>query len=48
VVIWDTGTYEPLGDTGEGLLRGRIFFVLHGPRLTGEFSLGTALEWYQG
>jgi len=39
VSIWDQGTYEPLGDLGEGLQRGHIAFVLHGSRLTGEFAL---------
>jgi len=39
VIIWDQGEYEPIGDMGEGLLKGRIAFVLHGARLRGEFSL---------
>lgn len=39
VIIWDRGTFEPIGDLGEGLHTGRIAFTLHGSRLTGEFSL---------
>lgn len=39
VIIWDQGTYEPIGDMGEGLQKGHILFVLHGSRLTGEFAL---------
>lgn len=39
VIIWDRGTYEPIGDLGEGLLRGQLSFILHGSRLSGEFSL---------
>jgi len=39
VIIWDQGEYEPIGDIGEGLLKGQIAFVLHGSRLTGGFSL---------
>lgn len=39
VLIWDNGAYEPIGDMGEGLRKGRIAFVLHGSRLTGEFAL---------
>lgn len=39
VIIWDRGTFEPIGDLGEGLRTGRIAFILHGSRLTGEFSL---------
>jgi bifunctional non-homologous end joining protein LigD len=39
VIIWDKGTYEPIGDIGEGLQKGRIAFVLNGSRLIGEFAL---------
>jgi bifunctional non-homologous end joining protein LigD len=39
VLIWDQGTYEPLGDLGKGLQEGQIAFVLHGSRLSGEFAL---------
>jgi bifunctional non-homologous end joining protein LigD len=39
VIIWDQGTYEPLGDMRKGLQMGHIQFVLYGSRLTGEFAL---------
>jgi bifunctional non-homologous end joining protein LigD len=39
VTIWDKGSYEPAGDMEEGLRMGRISFILHGSRLTGEFTL---------
>jgi bifunctional non-homologous end joining protein LigD len=50
VLIWDEGSYEPVGDMAEGLAAGAISFRLHGGKLTGEFSLvrlkkGTAKEW---
>jgi bifunctional non-homologous end joining protein LigD len=39
VIVWDKGTYEPMGDIGEGLQKGHFTFVLHGTRLIGEFAL---------
>lgn len=39
VIVWDKGTYEPIGDIGEGLRKGHIAFVLNGSRLIGEFAL---------
>ena len=39
VIIWDKGSYEPIGDMREGLQKGQITFVLHGSRLIGEFAL---------
>jgi bifunctional non-homologous end joining protein LigD len=50
VLIWDEGSYEPVGDMAEGLAAGTVSFRLHGRKLTGEFSLvrlkkGTAKEW---
>jgi bifunctional non-homologous end joining protein LigD len=50
VLIWDEGSYEPVGDMAEGLAAGAISFRLHGRKLTGEFSLvrlkkDTAKEW---
>jgi len=36
VIIWDEGTYEPIGDMEAGLQKGHITFVLHGSRLVGE------------
>ncbi|MFE9676545.1 DNA polymerase ligase N-terminal domain-containing protein [Streptomyces sp. NPDC006259] len=42
VIVWDRGTYEPLGpDTGveEGLRRGHVSFRLHGAKLRGTYAL---------
>src|SRR5262249_20411762 len=39
VLLWDRGTWEPLGDPHEGLQRGKLAFRLHGERLRGEWAL---------
>jgi len=39
VLLWDRGTWEPLGDAGEGLAAGKIHFNLSGEKLKGEFAL---------
>ena len=39
VMIWDEGTWEPLGDPDEGLAKGDLKFRLHGKRLKGDFVL---------
>src|SRR5215475_2221249 len=39
VLLWDHGTWEPLGDPHEGLERGKLVFRLHGERLRGEWAL---------
>src|SRR5215475_13254720 len=39
VMIWDRGTWEPLGDPDEGLAKGDLKFRLHGDRLNGDFVL---------
>jgi bifunctional non-homologous end joining protein LigD len=39
VMIWDHGTWEPIGDPDEGLLKGDIKFRLHGDRLKGDWVL---------
>jgi bifunctional non-homologous end joining protein LigD len=39
VVVWDHGTWEPEGDPGEGMKRGRLTFVLHGEKLHGRWHL---------
>lgn len=39
VMLWDRGTWEPLGDTRAGYRKGRLQFVLHGQRLQGTWSL---------
>ncbi len=39
VMIWDEGTWEPIGDPDEGLAKGDLKFKLHGTRLKGDFVL---------
>ncbi len=39
VQVWDTGTWEPLGDPHEMLQKGDLKFRLHGQKLKGEFVL---------
>ncbi|HZP10368.1 DNA polymerase ligase N-terminal domain-containing protein [Methyloceanibacter sp.] len=39
VMIWDAGTWEPIGDPDEGLAKGDLKFRLHGKRLNGEYVL---------
>ena len=39
VMVWDTGTWEPLGDPSEMLKKGDLKFRLHGEKLQGEFVL---------
>lgn len=51
VIIWDSGTYEPLTEMEEGLGKGHLIFNLSGRRLQGEFALvrlkhgATGKEW---
>lgn len=39
VMVWDIGTWEPLGDPHEMLNKGDLKFVLHGQKLKGGFVL---------
>ncbi|HUU66412.1 MAG TPA: DNA polymerase ligase N-terminal domain-containing protein [Methyloceanibacter sp.] len=39
VMIWDEGTWEPIGDPDEGLAKGDLKFRLHGKRLNGDYVL---------
>jgi bifunctional non-homologous end joining protein LigD len=39
VMVWDTGTWEPLGDAHAMLTKGDLKFRLHGEKLNGEFVL---------
>jgi bifunctional non-homologous end joining protein LigD len=39
VMLWDTGTWEPVGDPHEGLKKGHLSFILHGKRLKGGWDL---------
>ena len=40
VMVWDTGTWEPLGgDPAKDLREGKLHFALHGKKLEGEWTL---------
>jgi bifunctional non-homologous end joining protein LigD len=39
VMLWDEGTWEPVGDAEEGFRTGRLKFVLHGHKLQGHWTL---------
>lgn len=39
VIIWDRGTWEPVGDPHEGLVNGKVMFLLHGQKLAGLWEL---------
>ncbi len=39
VMIWDRGTWEPLGDPEKGYRAGKLNFVLHGEKLRGRWTL---------
>jgi bifunctional non-homologous end joining protein LigD len=39
VMLWDRGTWEPVGDAWKGYREGRLKFVLHGEKLQGGWML---------
>lgn len=39
VIVWDRGTWEPVGDPKEGLANGKLIFHLHGQKLAGLWEL---------
>ncbi len=39
MIVWDTGTWEPIGDARKGLSTGKLSFRLSGERLKGEWTL---------
>ena len=39
VIIWDRGTWEPVGDAREGLTKGKLIFHQHGQKLAGLWEL---------
>lgn len=39
VMLWDNGTWEPVGDAMKGYASGKLKFRLHGEKLNGGFSL---------
>lgn len=39
VIVWDSGTWEPVGDPREGMKAGKLIFKLHGQKLAGLWEL---------
>jgi bifunctional non-homologous end joining protein LigD len=39
VMLWDQGTWEPVGDAAKGFRDGRLKFILHGEKLHGGWML---------
>jgi bifunctional non-homologous end joining protein LigD len=39
VMLWDRGTWEPVGDARQGYAAGKLKFLLHGERLKGGWTL---------
>src|SRR5438874_7680242 len=39
VMLWDRGTWEPVGNAHEGYRSGKIKFLLHGKKLRGGWTL---------
>jgi bifunctional non-homologous end joining protein LigD len=39
VIVWDNGTWEPVGDPREGLSKGKLVFRLYGQKMAGLWEL---------
>jgi bifunctional non-homologous end joining protein LigD len=39
VLLWDRGSWEPLGDPHQGIAKGKLEFLVHGEKLHGKFVL---------
>jgi len=39
VIVWDGGTWEPVGDPHDGMQKGKLVFHLHGQKLAGLWEL---------
>ena len=39
VMVWDYGTWEPVGDPHSGMSKGKLLFKLHGQKLAGLWEL---------
>ncbi|MGY2488177.1 DNA ligase D [Cupriavidus sp. CP313] len=39
VIVWDRGSWEPVGDPRKGLVDGKMLFDLHGEKLLGRWEL---------
>jgi bifunctional non-homologous end joining protein LigD len=39
VIVWDNGTWEPVGDPRDGLAKGKLAFEMHGQKMFGLWEL---------
>lgn len=39
VIVWDNGTWEPVGDVADSMAKGKLLFHLHGQKLAGLWEL---------
>src|SRR5665213_448966 len=39
VIVWDRGSWEPVGDAEDGMAKGKLVFRLHGEKLAGLWEL---------
>lgn len=39
VIVWDRGSWEPVGDAREAMRKGKLIFTLHGEKLAGLWEL---------
>ena len=39
VIVWDRGSWEPVGDPRDGMVKGKLLFKLHGQKLAGLWEL---------
>ena len=39
VIVWDEGSWEPVGDAKDSLAKGKLIFHLHGQKLAGLWEL---------
>jgi bifunctional non-homologous end joining protein LigD len=39
VIVWDRGTWEPIGDPREGFRNGKLKFEMHGEKMRGRWNL---------
>ncbi|GAB7549971.1 DNA ligase D [Cupriavidus sp. 8B] len=39
VIVWDRGTWEPIGDPRDGMAAGKLLFELYGEKLAGRWEL---------
>src|SRR5687768_911873 len=39
VIVWDRGTWEPVGDPDDGYRKGKLKFDMHGEKIRGRWNL---------